>query len=367
LKIAGETAVVYDWLVVRAGAERILEAVLSLLPGAPVFTQVYDPRAFRGSEISRHPIHTSLIQRLPFARRRYRSYLPLMPFAIEQFDLRPYRTILSISFATAHGALARPDQRHIAYICSPARYAWHLYQDYLETGGLRRGVRSWLARGVLHYLRTWDFAAAQRVDRYFAISQWVANCVQRAYRREAAVLYPPVEVERFDPLRPRGEYFITVSRLVAYKRVDLIVQAFNRLGYPLLVVGDGPEAPRLARMASPNIRFTGYVTDAEAADLLGGARGFVYMAEEDFGLALVEAQAAGCPVIAYRRGGAVETVCDGTTGLFFERQSPEALIEAVERFRQREPFDPRLLRRHAEEFSRPRFEAGLRTLVGEDR
>lgn len=365
LQIAGQTAVVHDWLVVRGGAERILETILEVLPGAPVYTHVYNPDAFADSVISRHVVHASLINRLPAAAQHYRSYLPLMPFAVEQFDLRAYRYIFSISFATAHGVLARPNQQHIAYLCSPVRYAWHLYQDYLEAGNLRRGLRAGLARLVLHYLRLWDFSAAQRVDHYLAISEWIAECTRRAYRRQATVLYPPVDVRRFDPGQPREDYFMTAARLVPYKKIDRIIKSFNQTGYPLLVVGDGPERHRLARKAGPSVRLLGHLPDEQVAALMNRARGYVYMAEEDFGISLVEAQAAGCPVIAYRSGGAQETVIEGQTGIFYDAQTPEALEEAVCAFVHAPKFDRQALRSNAERYSREKFVERLRCTLAQ--
>ncbi len=354
---ARRVALVHDWLTFRGGAENVLEVILSLIPGAPVHTLVYNASLFTESPIARADVRTSFLQRLPGSRRHYRLYLPLMPMAVEQFDLAGFDLILSMSDAVAHGVLTAPDQLHINYILTPMRYAWPLYHEYLRGAGLTRGPRSWLARSMLHYLRLWDLAAAGRVDQFIAISRWVAARVWRYYRRQAEVIYPPVAVERFHPFSPRDSYYITVSRLVPYKRVDLIVEAFNRLNRVLLVVGEGPGYGALKSRAGPEVRLLGRVPDGDLVELLGRARAFIFAAEEDFGIAPVEAMAAGCPVIAWGRGGVLETVVEGKTGVFFNEPTVEGLMEAVERFEVEESaFRAPDLQRHAARFSRARFE-----------
>jgi glycosyltransferase involved in cell wall biosynthesis len=234
-----------------------LETTLEVYPTAPVYALVYNPRAFAGTTISQREIHTSFINRLPWAQRKYRSYLPLMPLAIEQFDLNRYDIILSFNYAVAHGVLVRPGQLHLSWTHTPLRQAWHSYHQFLKSARLEAGPRSWAARIFLHYLRLWDLAAATRVDLFIVPSRWVAQAVRRAYNRTAEIIYPPVEVDQFCPLSPRGETYIAVSRLVPHKKVDLIVEAFSRLGYPLVIVGDGPEQDKLLRRAGPNVRFLG--------------------------------------------------------------------------------------------------------------
>ena len=289
-------ALLHDWLVNPGGSERVLESFSVIYPEAPIYTLVYDPSNFKSSPISNRKVFTSKLNRLPFARTGYRAYIPLMPFAIEQFDLREFEIIISSSHAVAHGILPRPNQLHINYIHSPARYAWHQYHDYLDNRRIGR-VKKWLSRPTLHYLRLWDFAAAARVDYFVANSKWTAATVMRAYRRNADVIYPPIMLNNFDHAQDRENYYITVSRLVPYKRMDLIVKAFSELGYPLVIVGDGPERRFLTSIASPNIRFCGDLPDIEVAKLLGKAKAFVCAAEEDVGIALVEAQAGGCPIV----------------------------------------------------------------------
>jgi glycosyltransferase involved in cell wall biosynthesis len=357
-------AFVIDTLATRGGAERVLEASLEMFPDAPIYTLVYSPLVFSGTTIARHTIHTSFINRLPGARKNYRSYLGLLPMAIEQFDLRAYPIVLSSSYAVAHGVLTRPDQLHITYKHTPLRQAWHYHFAYLTDAHIRSGPKSWLARSILHYLRLWDVAAATRVDKWVVNSHWVAQGVWKAYRRTAEVVYPPVDVEGFQPLSPRQDYFICVSRLVLHKKVDLVVKTFSSLGYPLLVVGDGEEYKNIARQAASNVKLLGRQPEAVVHELVGKARAFVLAGEEDFSIAAVEAQAAGCPVIAYGKGGVCETIIEGETGLFFNEQTVESLVEAVERFKQlSRQFDAHLVRQNALRFNKKRFQDELLALV----
>lgn len=355
-------AYIHEWLITWGGAEVVLETMLSQTPGAHVFTTVYKPEVFSHSTIRAHPIHPSFIDRLPFSHRNHRLFLPLLPIAVEQYDLRDFSLLISISHAAAHGILPRPDQYHLAYIAAPARYAWHLYQQYLDDAQLTRGAKSWLVRLVLHYLRLWDLAASKRVDQYVAISGWVKQCVWRAYRRPATVLYPPVDIERFSPHSRRNDFYLVVSRFVPYKKIPLIVEAFNQLGFPLVIAGDGPEKDRAMAIAGSNVEFLGFQSDKAVAELMGKARAFVHMAEEDFGLTLVEAQAAGCPVLAYRGGSAAEIILDGKTGLFVPKQTVESLVESVERFEQMS-FNTADLIENASRFSKQRFDDEFSTLL----
>jgi len=289
-----------------------------------------------------------------------------MPLAVEQFDLRDYPMVFSSCHAVSHGVLLRADQLHVNYVHSPMRYSWHLYHQYLQESGLTRGVRSWIARGLLHYLRLWDFQAAQRPDLVLANSRWTARNIWRAYRRQAKVLYPPVDTDAYHPLAPRDDYYLTVSRLVPYKRIGIILEAFRELGYPLKVVGDGPLLQSYRRIAPANAELLGWLPKEQLAELMGRARAFVYIAEEDFGITPVEAQAAGCPVIAYGRGGVGETVIDGKTGCLFVEQSVEALSASVRRFEEApDAFHVEDLRRHAERFGRKRFAKELGDFVEE--
>lgn len=357
-------AIVHEWLTVYAGAERVLEQLLLLYPQADLFVVCdFLPPHERDFLQGKTP-RTTFIQRLPAARKYYRHYLPLMPLAVEQIDLSGYDLILSSSHAVAKGVLTGPDQLHISYVHTPIRYAWDLYFQYLREANLTRGIKSLLARLILHYVRLWDATTASRVDVFVANSRYVARRIWRTYRRRAHVIYPPVEVNRFNPGRPREDFYLTLSRFVPYKRVDLIVSAFTRMKRPLVVIGDGPDFEKIKRLAGPNVQLMGYQPDEVVRDYMERCKAFVFAAEEDFGITPVEAQAAGAPVIAYGRGGVTETVVAGKTGLFFQKQSEESLIEAVDAFeRDSHSFDPEIIRRHAERFSRERFQREISVLI----
>ncbi|MGP8244303.1 MAG: glycosyltransferase family 4 protein [Bryobacteraceae bacterium] len=356
-------AIVHEWLDTAAGSEKALSELLSLFPQADLFATVdFLPAGFRHLLRGREP-RTSFIQRLPFARRHFRSYLGLMPLAVEQHNLTGYDLVISSSHAFAKGVITGAHQTHICYCYTPMRYAWDLQHEYLGANG-SKGPKAWMARGLLHYLRMWDVRTAHGVDQFVADSTYVARRIQKVYGREAAVAHPPVDTEYFQPGRlPRGEWYVTASRLVPYKRIDLVVQAFASMpDRKLLVIGDGPQMDRCRKLARENIAFAGHVPDHELRKELQAARAFVFAAEEDFGIAPVEAQACGTPVLCYGRGGVLDTVIPGITGLFFSQQTPEAICEAVRRFEQCE-FDPEAIRAHAEGFSAARFRARFRYLV----
>jgi glycosyltransferase involved in cell wall biosynthesis len=350
-------AVVHEWLVSRAGSEKVVEQLLAVCPQADVFSLVefLEPEA-----VSLIPagtlVQTSFIQKLPWARQHFRQYLPLMPLAVEQFDLSAYDLVVSSNHAVAKGVITRPHQLHVSYVHTPIRYAWDLQQQYLQQAGLTSGVKGGLTRLILHYLRLWDLAAAHRVDCFVANSRYVARRIWKTYRRPATVIYPPVAIDRFRWDRPREDFYLTVSRCVPYKRVDLTVEAFNQLGLPLVVIGDGPALGALQKAAKANIHFLRNPTDAVVSDHMERCRGFVFPAEEDFGITVVEAQAAGAPVIAYGKGGCAETVLDGKTGLLFHHQTVDHLVQAVQWFDQhRATFAAEPIRQRAEAFSEPRF------------
>lgn len=348
-----KTAVVHEWLVTYAGSEQVCEQMLRLYPESALYSLVdflpEDVRFF----IQHRPVQTSFLQRLPFARQHFRSYLPLMPLAIEQFDLSGYDVVLSSHHAVAKGVITRADQLHISYVHTPIRYGWDLRQDYLAGAG---GVKAIAIQTILHYLRLWDVTTAHRVDQFVANSQFVARRIQKTYRRDATVIYPPVAVDRFEPKAQRDEFFLTVSRFVPYKRVDLTVQAFNQLGLPLVVIGEGPEWERVRAIAQPNIQFLGRQPDTVVEDHLQRCKAFVFPAEEDFGITVVEAQAAGAPIIGYGRGGTLETVLPNKTGILFSEQTVEGIVEAVRAFQsQAGSFDPDVSRQQAERFSVERF------------
>lgn len=366
-------AVVHDWLTVYGGAERVLEQMLEVFPQADLYCVCdFLAPADRGFLRGRQPT-TSFIQRLPGAQRHYRSYLPWMPLAIEQLDLGGYDLVLSSSHAVAKGVLTGPDQLHVSYVHSPMRYAWDMQHQYLRESGLDRGVKGWLARWMLHRLRQWDLRTANGVDVFLANSDFIARRIWKTYRREATVLYPPVQLDRFTFSPQKDDYYFTVSRLVPYKRIDAIIEAFRTMpGRRLKVAGDGPDRRKLERLAqgAPNIELLGHTSDSDVARLMARARALVFAAEEDFGIVPLEAQASGTAVLAYAKGGAVETVRglavhDGApTGVFFEQQTGEAVAEAVTRFEAHaEAFDPLACRAQAERFSIEHFRKGLRGAV----
>jgi glycosyltransferase involved in cell wall biosynthesis len=320
-------AFVIDSLPSLGGGEKVLFTALEVFPHAELFTLVYNKPAFTGTTIANRNIRSSFIDLLPFAHKHHRLFLPLMPFAVERIDLQEYETIVSFNYAVAHGVQNFNGARHVSYTYTPMRYAW----TGLNLNGTRTRRNPIIDR-FMQIFRTWDKIAASRVHQFAAISQAVSSRIADAYQRDARVIYPPVEINRFKPAQDREHFYITVTRLVAHKRVDILVRAFSQLNLPLVVIGEGPELTRLKSMADSNVHFLGYQPDEKVAELLGKARGFVCATEEDFGIAIVEAQAAGCPVIAYGRGGVLETVIDGKTGIFFTDQSPESLIEALHRF-----------------------------------
>jgi glycosyltransferase involved in cell wall biosynthesis len=356
---------VTDWITSKGGAEQVVAAAAGLYPYAPIHTLVKQPpRPGERDLFEGRDLRTSFIQRLPLARSRYRAYMPLMPVAIEQFDLDEFDIVISFSHAVAKGVLTRADQLHVSYVNSPVRYAWDLHHQYLREAGLARGVRSALARAALSRLRTWDAASANRADVFIGNSRNVARRIWKVYRRHAHVVYPPVAVERFDPGREREDFFLVTSRLVPYKRVDLVVAAFSQIGLPLVVIGDGPERAKVRAAAGPNVRVIGYQSDEVVRDHMERCAAFVFAAEEDFGIVAVEAQAAGAPVIGFGRGGLLETVDPGRTGILFGEQTVTSLQSAVHQFvGERERYDSRLCRANAEQFTTLRFQHGLEQIV----
>jgi glycosyltransferase involved in cell wall biosynthesis len=352
-------AFILDALPAVGGGEKTLFAALEVFPQADVFTLIYNKPAFVHTPVAEKEIVTSFLDRLPLAQTHHRLLLPLMPAAIERFDLCSYDIIVSFSYAVAHGVLVNQGTRLISYTHTPMRYAW---SDINIDGTHSR--KNPLVNFLMEKFRIWDKVAASRVHEFAAVSHGIARRIWSAYQRGARVIYPPVEIERFHPNGQRGNYFVTLSRLVPYKRIDLVINAFSHLQLPLKIIGDGPQKERLQKHAPPNVEFMGHQSEEAVAQLLQEARGFVCAAEEDFGIAIVEAQAAGCPVIAYQAGGALETVKDGVTGLFFSEQSPESLIEAVKRFGDvAHCFRSDDIRANAQTFSKKRFQASFQQLL----
>ncbi len=359
-------AVVHDFLYTYAGAEKVLEQILHIFPQADLFS-LFDflPESQRGF-IGNRVTHTSFLQRMPFARKKHRMYLPLMPLAIEQLDVSGYDIVISSSYVAAKGVLTGPDQLHICYCHSPVRFAWDLQHQYLSESGLRRGLGSVLARIMLHYIRMWDVRSANGVDIFVTNSHFVSRRVAKAYRRNSRPIYPPVNVEQFTLQNDKENFFLTASRMVPYKRMDLIVQAFSKMPErKLVVIGDGPEFAKIQKLAGPNVQLLGYQPFSVLRDHMQRAKGFVFAAEEDFGITPVEAQACGTPVIAYGRGGVCESVIDSQTGLFFKQQSVDEVCKAVADFESRH-WDAAAIRAHAEKFSTQRFRDEFYHLVEEN-
>ena len=353
-------AFVVDALPAMGGGEKTLFAAMELFPDADVFTLIYNRNAFENTPISNKEVITSYLDKLPLAQTHHRFLLPLMPSAIERFDFCKYDTVVSFSYAVAHGIRAKNGTRHISYTYTPMRYAW---SDINIDGTHSR--KNLVFNFAMENFRTWDKAAAARVQEFAAISQGIAERIQSSYQREARVIYPPVEIERFHPNGGRGNYFVTLSRLVAHKRMDLVIEAFSKLNLQLKIIGDGPQRKKLQKQSTPNIEFLGYQPDESVTQLLGNARGFICAAEEDFGIAMVEAQAAGCPVIAYKAGGALETVVEKRTGLFFEEQTTASLVDSIQRFNgSAHYFRPDDMVDNAQKFSKARFRRSFQEFVG---
>jgi glycosyltransferase involved in cell wall biosynthesis len=358
-------AIVHDWLVIYAGAEKVLEQVLKIYPEADLFSMVDFVEESKRSFILDKSVTTSFIQKLPKAKTKYRSYLPFMPFAVEQFDLSKYDLIISSSHAVAKAVLTGPDQLHISYVHSPIRYAWDLQHQYLRESGLNKGIKGWVAKYLLHRIRKWDANTANRVDIYVANSNFIKRRIYKVYRRKSQVIFPPVSVEDFELCTEKDDFFLTASRMVPYKKMDLIVKAFTRMpDKKLKVIGAGPDFKKIEKVAKgyPNIELMGYQEFTVLKDHMKKARAFVFAAEEDFGITPVEAQACGTPVIGFGKGGLLDTVINGKTGVFFNKQSEVSIVNAVNEFENMQ-FDADVIRKHALGFSNEVFIKNFKALV----
>lgn len=353
-----QVALVHEWFNEVAGSEKCVGEFNHLYPDADIFALVdWLDEANRSNLLGGKQTRTSFVQSLPFARKHFRQYLPLFPLAIEQFNLDKYDLVLSSSHLVAKGVLTHHGQLHVCYCHTPVRYAWDMYHDYLRGGNLQNGsVRSWLSRHTLHRLRIWDVVSSNRVDHFIANSHYIRKRIQKIYRRDAHVIYPPVDTDRFSLSTDKDDYYLAFSRLVPYKRMDLIVQAFANTTRKLVVVGNGPEMEKLRALATANIEFLGFQDDANVAHLMQNAKALVFAALEDFGIIPVEAQACGTPVICLNQGGTAETVVHGKTGIHFAEQTAAAIRQAVDQFEaQQEQFDPEAISQFAQQFSVIRF------------
>lgn len=357
------SAIVHDWLVSMSGGEKVLKSIYDLYP-SPIYTLITNPQNMEKDFFNSPQIHTSFIQKLPFAKKKFRSYLPLFPLAIEQFDLRSYEVILSSSHCVAKGVLTQSNQLHICYCHTPMRYAWDLSHDYMKEGNLR-GMKGGLARLFLHYLRGWDCFSSQRVDWFIANSKFVAQRILKTYGRKSEVIYPPIDTTFYQPGSKKEDFYLAASRLVPYKKIDLIVEAFASLpDKKLVVIGDGPELEKIKKKAKKNIEILGYQKNDKLREYLQKAKAFVFAALEDFGILPLEAMACGTPVIAFEAGGVKETVLENQTGLFFQNQTVSEIVSAIQKFEERN-FDSFLIRKHAANFNEERFKKEFRQFVEE--
>jgi len=355
-------ALVHDYLNQYGGAERVLEALCEIWPEAPIFTLIYDQHR-TGSAFEGRKIKTSFLQKIPFVKSHHRPFLMLMPLGIEKFDLSKYDLVISDSASFAKGVIVRPKTRHICYCHTPTRYVWDDSHKYIKEFSYPDFIKN-LVPLFLNYLRLWDEAAAARPDLYLANSHFVSRRIKKYYNRPSAVIYPPVKTDSFFISKQLGDYFLLVSRFLPYKKIDLAIEAFNRLGWPLKIIGDGPEAKKLRQLAKPNIEFVGLVSEKELRNYYARCRALIFPQEEDFGIVAVEAMAAGRPVIAYQAGGALEIVKDGETGAFFKEQTPDSLVAALQNVKI-EKFSPQLIREHARQFDKEIFKKKIKEFVGE--
>jgi glycosyltransferase involved in cell wall biosynthesis len=355
-----KVAIVHYWLLHNRGGEKVVEALCELFPQAELFTHVYDQSSFE-APIRNHSVNTTFIQKLPKANKLYQSYLPLMPLALEQLDLRGYDLVISSESGPAKGVITDPGTCHICYCHSPMRYVWDMYHDYLER---TFPVKRLFMRPLVHYLRMWDYASAGRVDHFVSNSNFVAGRIRKHYRREATVINPPVETSSFSIGSKIEDFYLMVGQLVSYKRADLAVEAFNRSGKKLVVIGDGEQFLGINKLAGPNIKVMGRQPFAVIKDHFSRCKALIFPGVEDFGIVPLEAMASGRPVVAFRKGGALETVKEGVTGIFFSEQTPDALNGAVDRFETiLDTFDPQVIRKHAMSFDKQVFKEKFQELV----
>jgi glycosyltransferase involved in cell wall biosynthesis len=355
-------ALVHDWLTGMRGGEKCLEVLCELFPDAPLYTLLH-VKGSMSAVIEARDIRTSFIQHMPRVETKYRSYLPLFPLAIDSLDLSAFDVVVSTSHCVAKGAMKRPGALHICYCHTPMRYVWEMYDEYFGKGKADAVTRAAMAVAA-PFLRSWDVRTARRVDHFIANSENVRRRIQAHYAADAAVIFPPVDTEHFTLSARPGEYYLIVSALVPYKKVDLAIEVFNRTGEKLVIVGKGPEEHKLRTMAAPNCEFYGWRSDDELTGLYAGCRALIFPGEEDFGIVPLEAMACGKPVVAFGRGGALETVVEGVTGTFFTEQSAEALETAVLRLKTAH-VDPATIRTHALSFSRERYKTAMRSFIEE--
>lgn len=361
-----KTAIVHDWFVSYAGSERVVESLTNVWNDADVFVlfnllNESDQKIITKNKI---PI-TSFLQKFSLIKRHHRKFLPLFPYAMEQFDLSDYDLIISSSHAVAKGVLTNSNQLHICYCHTPIRYAWDLTNQYLKEANLTAGIKGIIAKSILHYIRMWDSATANRPDFFIANSNYISKRIQKIYKRDSAVIYPPVDTSKFECEVNKDDYFLTASRFVPYKRIDLIAEAFSKMpSKKLLIIGNGPEEEKIRSKSGANIEFLGYKSGEELVRYMQKAKGFVFAADEDFGIMIVEALSCGTPVIAFNKGGASETIIDEDNGILYDEQNSDSIIEAVKRFESlKGKFDPHIISNSAKKFDRKIFEEKIREFI----
>ncbi len=357
-----KVAIVHDWFKIEGGAENVVTSLLNIYPEAEIFALVdFFTPAQRQKILQGKSVKTTFIQKLPFAKKSFQNYLTLFPFAIERLDLRGYDLIISSSHAVAKGVLVGPEQLHICYSHTPMRYAWDMFFDYKEAHNIT-GIKEKILSYTLHRIRLWDVISSNRVDHFIANSNFVKKRIAKYYRREAETIFPPVDIARYQLICTKEDYYFTASRLVPYKKIKMIVEAFVKNGKQLIVAGDGPEFKKIQEIATPNITLLGYVEDQKMLSLMQKAKAFIFAAYEDFGIMPVEAMSCGTPVIAYAKGGINDSVIDEKTGLFFQEQNPESLNQAIDKFSSIS-FDPEEISKHASKFSVTRFEKEIKNFI----
>lgn len=353
-------ALVHDYLVQYGGAERVLECFSELFPHAPIYTLVYNKEAMHGV-FEGKDIRTSFIQKLPFAKSSHRIFPQFMPMAIEQFDFSDYDVVLSDSSSFAKGIITGPETLHICYMHTPMRYAWDDCQKYTSDFSFPNLIKKFVPF-VMNYIRAWDRVSAERVDRFISNSNFVAKRIRKYYKKESTVIHPPVSVDRFHVSGKRDDYFLVVGRMLAYKKNDIVIEAFNRLGLKLKVIGRGPELNRLKKMAKSNIEFLGRIRDEDIVDYYANCRAFLFPQEEDFGIVAIEALASGRPIIAFRGGDIPEHMEEGRMGIFFDKQTPEAVAGAVKKFKD-EDYDSEYIRSKVLKFDKEEFKIKIKDYV----
>lgn len=362
-------AIIHDWLVTYGGSERVLEQMLLLYPDADLYSLVNFLPLDKKEFVLNKTVNTSFLQKVPFARHKYRYFLPLMPFAVEQFDFSNYDLVISSSHAVAKGIISNPNQLHLSYIYSPMRYIWDLKYQYLDELKLNKGIRGIISKYIIHRLRQWDINSALSIDAMVTLSRFVQKRIYKYYRRKAEIIYPPVDMNSFSIQEKKSDFYLTVSRLVPYKKIDLIVEAFSYLpNKKLIVVGEGPELKKIKSKATKNIELMGFQSSSVVKNLMQEAKAFIFAAVEDFGIAPLEAQACGTPVIALGKGGLLETVINlghpSPTGLFFQKQEVSDLIDATSIFEKNlDKFSPINCRNNATRFSTAIFKSKFRNFV----